>query len=175
MQRGWLCNWHGLKSWDRCSPCTSSAFRPGIHSADCPWLLDHKHNRYMRATIHPAPSSYLPLTGTLVHNANPCICYLASFPTHFADGKREASAVTRCFSSLRLAVFCSKVLLKLFRLLLLYILYIHTRARAHTHMYVFIYIYSSLSLRSWDAPGIYLCNEKREIGRTKGIFLWLGL
>lgn len=44
---------------------------------------------------------------------------------------------------------------------------------AHTHIYVFLYIYIffSLPVQLRDTTGIYLCNEKREIGRSKGIFL----
>lgn len=63
----------------------------------------------------------------------------------------------------------SKPPLQLPSLLLLYILYIHTYT--HICFFIYIYIFFSLPVQLRDTTGIYLCNEKREIGRSKGIFL----
>ena len=64
--------------------------------------------------------------------------------------------------------------LKIFEIItVVYFIHTHIRTHAHTYIYDFIYIYIffSLPLQLRDAPGIYLYNEKREIGRSKGIFL----
>lgn len=117
------------------------------------------------ACVRPSHSFLLPSSHVLLHSANMHGCYLVAFPTHFTDGKRKAAASTQRFSSPRLAASLPYNC----RAYYYCIFYTYT----HTHIYVFLYIYIffSLPVQLRDTTGIYLCNEKREIGRSKGIFL----
>lgn len=149
MERGPLYNWHDLKSWGSRSTCTSVACMLGVDNADCPWLLDCKHD-CLHACDHLSRSFLLPSSHFLVHSASPCICYLASFPTRFADGKRGFGSYPAFLIS-QTGCILQQASLKIVEIITV-VYFIHTHT--HTHIYVFLYIYSSVSLCSWEThPG----------------------
>lgn len=136
MERGPLYNWHNLKSWDRnclhpwCWQCWPSMAAGSQTIATCVWP-----SFQLLSSFH-----------FLVHNTSLCICSLASFPTHFPDGRRETGYYPELLIS-QTACIMQQASLKIIEIItVVYFI--------HTHTYMFLYIYSSVSLCSWEMhPG----------------------
>lgn len=141
----------------------------GVDSADCPWLLDHKRYSYTCATVFPAPSSYLPLT-FWVHSASPTHLLPGIFSHPLLRWEERGFGYYPEFLISQTGCILQQAFLKIVEIITV-VYFIHTHAHTHTYICFYIYIFFSLPLQLRDAPGIYLCNEKREIGRSKGIFL----
>lgn len=141
-------------------------------STDCPWLPAHEYCCYMHAAILPTPPSSFPLA---FPSAVQKTCLLPadfSHPLRRWEGRGIGYFLVLsippnwlCFAA-SFSCNCWDYYHCIF----------YTYACIYTHVcflyiYIYIYIFFSLPVQLRDTTRIYLCNEKREIGRSKGIFL----
>lgn len=140
-------------------------------STDCPWLPAHEYCCYMHAAILPTPPSSFPLA---FPSAVQKTCLLPadfSHPLRRWEGRGIGYFLVLSIPQTG-CVLQQASLVIVGIITIVYFIHMH----AYTHMcvfyiYTYIYFFFSLPVQLRDTTRIYLCNEKREIGRSKGIFL----
>lgn len=149
-------------------------------SAGCPWLPTHEHYCCMHADILPTPPSCFPLAFPSAAQKTRLLPAGFSYPLCRWEGRGVSYypvlSIPQTGCILRQA---SLVIVGIITVVYFIPMHAHTHICVHIyiciyiciHTHTYIYIFFSLPVQLKDATRIYLCNEKREIGRSKGIFL----